>query len=180
MIGIDEVGRGSLVGEVFACACFFESSKINIENLKDSKLLSSKKRNEIFKFLSENENIKYAIGTASLEEIQQLNILHATMLAMERALISLKIEGVPIFIDGNTKPKNIPIATCVIGGDKTIPQISAASILAKVIRDAEMQKLSLIIPQYEIQKNKGYGTKKHFEAIKEHGLSDFHRKGWNI
>jgi ribonuclease HII len=184
MIGIDEVGRGSLVGEVLTCACFFETHKLDEilgeTKLKDSKKLSEKQRDLIFSKLTQNFNVKFAIGRASLEEIESLNILNATLLAMRRAFLGLNLSNIPVFIDGNKKPKEMPFAECIIKGDSLIPQISAASIIAKVVRDAEMKKLSILIPEYEIEKNKGYGTKAHFESIKKHGLSSFHRKSWNI
>ena len=175
MIGIDEVGRGSLIGEVFACAVYFED-RIQIE-VKDSKLLSPVKRLALYNKIINSPNIKYAVCTASLEEIEKLNILQATMLAMERAYNKLNIQC-DVKIDGNSKPKNLSFAECVIKGDQLIPQISAASIIAKVERDKKMEDLHQIIPKYEIHNNKGYGTKKHFEAIKKFGLSKFHRKGW--
>lgn len=180
MIGIDEVGRGSLVAEVYTCACFFDETKLSHLKLQDSKTLSEKKRNEIYLELITNSNVKFAIGTASLEEIENLNILNATLLAMERAYASLNLLNIPVFIDGNKKPKSMQFAECIVKGDSLIPQISAASIIAKVLRDAEMKKLNAFIPEYRIDKNKGYGTKEHFDAIKKYGLSAFHRKSWNI
>ena len=177
MIGIDEAGRGSLVGGVFACAVHFEG---NLEfEVKDSKLISSKKRLEIYNKALSSPLIKFAIGVANLEEIENLNILNATMIAMERAFNALQINA-PIKIDGNQKPKNLPLAECIIGGDKIIPQISLASIIAKVERDNAMEELHKLIPEYQINKHKGYGTKAHFEAIEKFGLSAYHRKGWNI
>ena len=183
MIGIDEAGRGSLIGPVFACALYFPS-QLQLEfTLNDSKLLTHKKRLEIYHKLKAQPEVKFAVGTANIEEISELNILQATMLAMERAFYSLTSTNpnikIETKIDGNKKPTSMPFAECVIGGDKLIPQISAASIIAKVERDEEMLKIHSQIPQYNIAKHKGYGTKAHFEAIKQHGLSPFHRKGWN-
>lgn len=178
MIGIDEAGRGSLVSGVFVACVYFEE---NLEfEVNDSKLLSPKKRTEIFHLLTNCPSVKFTINIATLEEVEKFNVLNATLLAMERAYKSLRIPNIPVKIDGNKKPKNLNFADCVIGGDKLIPQISAASIIAKVTRDKEMEKLHNLIPEYEIKTHKGYGTKKHFEAIKKYGLSKFHRQSWNI
>ncbi len=178
MIGIDEAGRGSLVGGVFVCACYFEGN-LDFE-VSDSKILSPKKRFEIYTKLIQSSKIKFAIDVANLEEVENLNVLNATLLAMERAFFKLEISSnsAQVLIDGNIKPKNLPFASCVIGGDRLIPQISASSIIAKVSRDLAMESLDLQIPHYGISKHKGYGTKAHFEAIKEFGLSEFHRKSW--
>jgi ribonuclease HII len=177
MIGIDEAGRGSLVGGVFVCAVYFKDN-LDFE-VNDSKLLSPKKRLEIFQKLTSSGKVKFALDVATLEEVEELNVLNATLLAMERAYKKLGVVE-QVKIDGNKKPKNLDFAECIIGGDKLIPQISSASIIAKVMRDEEMLKLHDLIPQYNIKKHKGYGTKEHFEAIKKYGLSNFHRKSWNI
>ena len=177
VIGIDEAGRGSLVGGVFVCAVYFEGS-LDFE-VADSKLLSPKKRLDIFNKLVSSSQVKFALDVATLEEVEVLNVLNATLLAMERAYNKLGINA-PVKIDGNKKPKNLDFAECIIGGDRLIPQISSASIIAKVMRDKEMLELDKLIPNYEISKNKGYGTKGHFEAIKKYGLSNFHRKSWDI
>jgi ribonuclease HII len=177
VIGIDEAGRGSLIGGVFVCALYFEGS-LDFD-VKDSKMLSTKRRLEIFNKLNLSSQVKFALDVATLEEVESLNVLNATLLAMERAYKKLGIKAL-VKIDGNKKPKNLDFAECVIGGDRLIPQISSASIIAKVMRDREMLKLDTLIPNYKIAKNKGYGTKEHFEAINKYGLSDFHRKSWNI
>ncbi len=177
MIGIDEAGRGSLIGGVFVCALYFEGN-LEIE-LKDSKLLSPKKRLKTYNEIVSHPKVKFAVNVATLEEVEELNVLNATLLAMERAFKMLNLQT-EVQIDGDKKPKNLDFAKCIIGGDKIVPQISASSIVAKVERDKEMEKLHLKIPQYNILKNKGYGTKEHFEAIKKYGLSQYHRKSWNI
>lgn len=178
MIGIDEVGRGCIAGEVYACALFFKDGAVFDFTIKDSKKLSSLQREKIYDKTLKQEEIKFAIGTASIKEIEDLNILNATMLAMERAYRNLGIFDTNVFIDGNKKPDGILNAECVIGGDDIIPQISLASIIAKVTRDRVMIELENKAPGYGFAKHKGYGTKAHFEAIKQLGLSEFHRKDW--
>lgn len=179
MIGIDEVGRGSLIGDVYACACFFDSNVVDIKDIKDSKKLTSKKREIIYEAVLDRHDIKFAIGIATKEEIEQINILNASLLAMERAFIALNIIDVKVLIDGNFKPQALSFAECVVGGDDIFPQISLASIIAKVVRDKNMIDIAKEIPQYNIENNKGYGTKQHFEAIKMHGLTKFHRRNIN-
>lgn len=175
MIGIDEVGRGSLVGEVYACACYFDEKVTKIDGIKDSKKLTPSKRNLIFERVLQDPSVKFAIGVASLKEIEDLNILNATLLAMERAFLSLGINDVEVLIDGNKKPPNLAFAKTIVGGDDLIPQISLASIIAKVLRDEKMNEISKQVPMYDIANNKGYGTKKHFDAIFSYGISKFHR-----
>ena len=176
MIGIDEAGRGSLIGSVYACACFFETGTLEFENeLKDSKKLSELQRLTIYKKLITSSNVKFALGFATLEEIEKLNILNASLLAMERAFNKLNITNKQVLIDGNKKPKNLEFAQCIIKGDTKIKQISAASIIAKVERDLYINKIAEEEPKYLFQKNKGYGTKAHIEAIKNYGISKFHR-----
>jgi ribonuclease HII len=178
MIGIDEAGRGSLIGEVYACACFSRTQDLHLLNLKDSKKLSSNQRNKIYESIQGVDNIKYAIGTASIYEIETLNILKATMLAMERAFLSLNIKDAEILIDGNQKPASLENAKCIIRGDETVAQISLASIIAKVERDKKMVDIGVLYPNYGIEIHKGYGTKKHIEALILYGPTSLHRKSF--
>lgn len=178
MIGIDEVGRGSLVGEVYACACFFDDKLIQIPALKDSKKLSPKSRNEIYHSILSLKSIKYSIGIATVDEIDSLNILQATMLAMERAYFNLNINDSEILIDGNCKPFSLMEAKCIIKGDGSVPQISLASVIAKVERDKRMEEISKNYPGYAIEKHKGYGTKQHINALLSLGPTSVHRKSF--
>lgn len=180
MIGIDEVGRGCIAGDVYACAVFFKQGTKFDFIIKDSKKLSSKKREKIYEQISQREDVKFAIGSATIKEIEELNILNATMLAMQRAYKNLGIFDTKVFIDGDKKPEGLLNAECVIGGDATVPQISLASIIAKVIRDRVMIDLAQSLPGYGFEKHKGYGTKAHFDAINKLGISEFHRKDWCI
>lgn len=171
IIGIDEAGRGPLAGPVVAAAVIMP---IEIEGVADSKKLSVKKREILFKQIM--ENCKVGVGISSCQEIDQINILQATMLAMQRAYENLDVIGDVTLIDGNKAPKlNCPEVTPVIGGDGIIPVISAASIIAKVTRDKIMQNLDKEFPEYLWHKNSGYGTKAHLKAIDEFGITKHHR-----
>lgn len=173
LIGIDEVGRGALFGDVIAVALYF-TNNIDIAELTDSKKLSAKKREELFDII--NKNAIYSLGIATANEIDELNILNATMLAMKRAFAGLKIDNnYKVLVDGNKCPK-IPNCEAIIKGDSLIKEISAASIIAKVLRDREMIKLSNKYPEYGLKNNKGYGTKQHINAIKKFGITKYHRK----
>jgi len=172
--GVDEVGRGSLIGPVYAAAVILNKS-INKKLLKDSKILSKNKREELFFYIKKNSI--WALGQASVKEIEKINILHASLLAMKRAIIKLKMKPSLVLIDGNKLPnlKNYKLKY-VIKGDKKIPSISAASIIAKVSRDKFITKLSKKIDNYGWNTNSGYGTKKHLRAIKKFGVTKYHRK----
>ena len=173
--GVDEVGRGSLVGPVYAAAVILKKS-INTKLLKDSKSISSSKRKVLFSYIKKNSI--WAIGKASLKEIEQLNILNASLLAMKRAINNLPKKPEQIFIDGPFAPKGIENCKTFIKGDEKIKCISAASIVAKVHRDLLMIKLSEKFKNYSWEKNFGYGTKAHLEGLKKHGITDHHRKGF--
>ena len=172
--GVDEVGRGSLIGPVYAAAVILNSN-INKKELKDSKKLNKTKREFLAKYIKKNST--WAIGSASLKEIETINILNASLLAMKRAIIKLKKKPKIVLIDGNKSPKikNYFIKT-IIKGDQKIPEISAASIIAKVSRDKLITDISKKFKSYKWHLNAGYGTKEHLIAIKKFGVTKFHRK----
>jgi ribonuclease HII len=174
LAGVDEVGRGSLIGPVYAAAVILNKS-INIKILKDSKTLSKKKRKELNFYIKKNSI--WAIGQASIKEIERINILHASLLAMKRAIIKLKKKPSLVLIDGNKLPtiKNYNLKY-VIKGDQKISSISAASIIAKVSRDRFITTLSKKFKKYGWDTNFGYGTKEHLGAIKKYGITKYHRK----
>lgn len=172
--GVDEAGRGPLCGPVFAAACILPDGLV-LEGLNDSKKLTPKKRDKLFDLICENA-IAYSIASASVEEIDELNILEADLLAMRRAIDGLSVKADFALIDGNiAKDFQIP-ARAIIGGDAKSPSIAAASILAKVARDRDCIKLDEAYPQYGIAKHKGYGTKQHMDALRTYGPSPIHRK----
>ncbi len=175
--GVDEVGRGSLIGPVYAAAVIL-NKKINKNLLKDSKSLSKKKREILNIYIKKNS--LWSIGIASLKEIERLNILNASLLAMKRAILKLKKKPNLILIDGNKLPdlKNYNLKY-VIKGDKKIASISAASIIAKVSRDKFINNLSKKFKNYQWNSNFGYGTKKHLSALKKFGPTKYHRKNFS-
>ena len=172
--GVDEVGRGSLIGPVYAAAVILNKS-INKRLLKDSKSLNKNKREFLAKYIKKNSI--WAIGKASVVEIEKINILNASLLAMKRAIIKLKQKPSLVLIDGNKLPKikNYNL-NFVIKGDQKIPSISAASIIAKVARDKMISALGRKFMGYNWDKNYGYGTKQHLKAIKNLGITPHHRK----
>ncbi|AOT07547.1 ribonuclease HII [Pseudoalteromonas luteoviolacea] len=174
--GVDEVGRGPLVGDVVTAAVILDPTK-PIEGLTDSKKLSEKKRNALAEEIKEKA-LCYCIARASVEEIDELNILHATMLAMKRAVEGLSIPAEFVFIDGNRVPDITVPAQAVVKGDSLVAEISAASILAKVTRDNEMIELDAQYPEFGFAGHKGYPTKAHFEALAQHGITPHHRKSF--
>ena len=172
--GVDEAGRGPLCGPVFAAACILPDGLI-LEGLNDSKKLTPKKRDKLFDLICENA-IAYCIASASVEEIDEFNILEADLLAMRRAIDGLSVKADFALIDGNiARGFQIP-ARAIIGGDAKSPSIAAASILAKVARDRDCITLDAQYPQYGIAKHKGYGTKQHMDALRTYGPSPIHRK----
>jgi len=172
--GVDEVGRGCLSGPVFSAAIIF-NKKIDVSGIIDSKMMSRNLRVKAFKYLIKNST--YAIGTASVLEIEKFNILNASLLAMQRAIDKLKIKPKLVLIDGNFAPKKLKLNfKTIINGDKKIPVISAASIIAKVKRDLFMTKLSKNYPEYDWKNNFGYGTPKHLIALQKYGITKHHRK----
>ncbi len=172
--GCDEAGRGPLCGPVVAAAVILPRD-IEIEGLNDSKKLSEKKRDMLFDIIKEKA-VAYAISEASPEEIDEINILNASMLAMRRAVEALSVKADFALIDGNcSRGFNIPTET-VVKGDAKSASIAAASILAKVTRDRGCAELDKEYPVYGIAKHKGYPTKEHMDAVREHGPSPIHRK----
>ncbi len=172
--GVDEVGRGSLIGPVYAAAVILNKS-INKKLLKDSKKLTKSKREILAKYIKKNSI--WAIGKASVKEIEKINILHASLLAMKRAILRLRKKPSLVLIDGNKLPKIKKYKlNSVIKGDQKIPSISAASIIAKVTRDTMISALGKKYKGYDWDKNCGYGTKQHLKAIKNLGITSHHRK----
>ncbi|CAH9050592.1 Ribonuclease HII [Pseudoalteromonas haloplanktis] len=174
--GVDEVGRGPLVGDVVTAAVILNPAK-PIAGLADSKKLTDKKRQLLAIEIKEKAQC-YAIGRCSPSEIDELNILQATMLAMSRAVEALSTVPEFVFVDGNRLPKLAMPAQAVVKGDSLVAEISAASILAKVARDDEMIELDARYPQYGFAGHKGYPTKAHFAALEQYGAIDEHRKSF--
>ena len=171
--GVDEAGRGSWAGPVVSAAVILKNYS-GVDNLADSKTLSAKKRNEIFENLKKNTII--GVGFSSVQEITKLNILQATFLSMTRAINALSEIPDLLLIDGNIVPPKIKIRSkAVVKGDKLIPEISAASIVAKVIRDSHMKILDNKYPGYNFRNNAGYGVSNHLEALKSLGVTPIHR-----
>ena len=174
--GIDEAGRGPLAGDVYAAAVIFDDDTV-IEGINDSKKLSEKKREKLYDEIISKAKA-YCIATASVKEIEELNILNAAMLAMKRAYEGLGLETDLALIDGNKTPNLICKSVAVVKGDATSQSIAAASILAKVARDRYMREIDEKYPEYQFSKHKGYGTKLHYQMLKEHGISEVHRKSF--
>lgn len=174
--GVDEAGRGPLAGDVYAAAVVLDSG-VTIDYLNDSKKLSEKRREELFDVIKEKARA-YCIATASVEEIDRLNILNAAMLAMKRAVEGLGIAPDLALIDGNRLPDISCKAQYVIKGDAVSASIAAASVLAKVARDRYMKELAEKYPQYVFEKHKGYGTKLHYECLEKYGISEVHRRSF--
>lgn len=189
--GCDEAGRGCLAGSVYAAAVILPKDYDNPE-LNDSKKLSEKKRYALREQI-QHDAVAWAVGVVTPEEIDKVNILHASFLAMHRAIDQLKVSPEALIIDGNRFDRipviatpnsyllspNFPI-TCIIHGDARYQAIAAASILAKTYRDDYMNSLDEKYPMYDWRKNKGYPTKEHRQAIKEYGITEYHRKSFNL
>ncbi len=171
--GVDEAGRGPLAGDVYTAAVVFEKDVV-IEGINDSKKLTEKKREKLFDEIIQKA-AAYCIATATVQEIEQMNILNATMLAMKRAIEGLNIKPDIALIDGNKAPEVFCLSEAVVKGDAKSQSIAAASILAKVSRDRKMIEIDKQYPQYCFAKHKGYGTKLHYEMITKHGVSEVHR-----
>ena len=173
--GVDEVGRGCLAGPVVSAAVILNKN-INLKLLRDSKKINFKNRIKIAEHIKLNSH--YAIGVASVEEILDLNILQAALLSMKRAINKLSIKPELVLIDGNFAPKGLKNFKTIINGDEKIKSISAASIIAKVVRDQLMIKLSEQFKNYAWDRNFGYGTKAHMSGLKKFGITSHHRKGF--
>ncbi|MBJ7552987.1 ribonuclease HII [Marinomonas spartinae] len=175
--GVDEAGRGPLAGEVVAAAVILDPNN-KIDGLADSKKLSEKKREMLFEEITEKA-LSYGIASASIEEIDEMNILHASMLAMSRAVDKLSVAPEYVLVDGNRVPKQLKCdAEAVVKGDARHEAISAASILAKVTRDRAIIAMAECYPQYGFEKHKGYPTAVHLAALKEHGITPIHRRSF--
>ena len=177
--GCDEAGRGCLAGSVYAAAVIFPADYQN-EELNDSKQLTDKKRHQLREII-ERDALAWAVGVVTPEEIDKINILNASFLAMHRALDQLKVRPEAIIVDGNRFKKygEVPHA-CIVKGDANYLSIAAASILAKTYRDDYMDRLAEEYPQYDWKSNKGYPTKKHREAIRQYGVTPYHRMSYNL
>ncbi len=174
--GVDEVGRGPLAGPVVAAAVILDFTR-PVQGLADSKLLSPARREELAVLIRERA-LCWALGRAEVEEIDRLNILQASLLAMQRAIDALTLSPELVLVDGNRAPMtNYPVRT-VIRGDVTVPAISAASIIAKVARDAEMTELDKLFPGYGFARHKGYPTSAHLLALEKQGISHIHRRSF--
>lgn len=174
--GVDEAGRGPLCGPVVAAAVILDPAR-PIEGLADSKKLTERARERLAPLIREHA-LAWAVAEASVEEIDRLNILHATMLAMQRAVVALGLAPAEVRIDGNRCPALPYPARAIVQGDATEPSISAASILAKTVRDEAMRALDRAHPQYGLAAHKGYPTAAHLAAIRAHGVTDFHRRSF--
>ncbi|WP_372831650.1 ribonuclease HII [Pontibacterium sp.] len=174
--GVDEVGRGPLVGNVVAAAVILDPEN-PIAGLADSKKLSEKKRDALYDEILEKA-LAWSVASASPAEIDELNILHATMLAMQRAVLDLSVKPEYVYVDGNRCPDLPYPSEPVVKGDSKVKEISAASILAKVVRDREMKVLDAQYPAYGFAKHKGYPTQEHFKALKLHGPLAEHRRSF--
>lgn len=172
--GVDEAGRGPLAGPVYAAAVILPSDCV-IEGLNDSKKLTEKKREALFDEIKEKA-LAYGIASADEKEIDEINILNATFLAMKRAIALLSVRPDLALIDGNQKPHTDIEEVTVIKGDAKSMSIAAASVLAKVSRDRFMLEMAEKYPQYEFARHKGYGTKLHYEKIAQYGVCDIHRR----
>ena len=171
--GIDEAGRGPLCGPVCAAAVVLPFG-LEIEGLDDSKKLSEKKREMLYDIIAK-ESLSWSVAFASEKEIDEVNILNATFLAIKRAVKGLEVKPEFVLIDGNRSPKlDIPLKT-IVKGDSKSANIAAASIMAKVSRDRYMRKLSVKYPEYLLEKHKGYPTKEHYEILRRYGVKDFYR-----
>lgn len=171
--GVDEAGRGPLAGSVYAAAVILPRNTV-IKDLNDSKKLTEKTRNRLYDEII-NTAEDYAIAEANVTEIEEINILNAAMLAMKRAVEALHVKPDYILIDGNQKPNLLINCEAVIKGDSLSASIAAASVLAKVTRDRKMLETAELYPEYGFEKHKGYGTKLHYEKLREFGACPIHR-----
>jgi ribonuclease HII len=176
LCGVDEAGRGPLAGPVYAAAVVLDPEH-PIDGLADSKTLSPQTRDGLAEFIRARA-LGYAIAWASVREIDRLNILHASMLAMQRAVLALSVSVREVYVDGNRCPELPHRATAIVKGDSLVPAISAASILAKTARDAAMVKLARRYPHYGFAQHKGYPTPAHLDALRRYGPCPVHRRSF--
>ncbi|MCX2982142.1 ribonuclease HII [Halieaceae bacterium IMCC14734] len=176
LAGVDEVGRGPLAGDVVAAAVILDPAR-PIVGLRDSKKLTARRRTELAAEIREYA-LGWALGRASVAEIDELNILHASMLAMQRAVVALQPQPEYALVDGNRLPRWSYAAQAVVKGDDRVPAIAAASILAKVQRDGEMEDLDLTYPGYGLAQHKGYPTRVHLDALQQLGVTPIHRRSF--
>jgi ribonuclease HII len=174
--GVDEVGRGPLAGPVIAAAVILDPAR-PVSGLRDSKKLTAARRAELSELI-EAQALAVGVGRAEVEEIDDLNILRATLLAMQRAVANLSIQPDVVYVDGNTLPALQVPAVAVVGGDDRVASISAASIIAKVLRDGEMDRAAAHFPNYGFERHKGYATAAHLEALERFGPSPLHRRSF--
>jgi ribonuclease HII len=172
--GVDEAGRGPLMGPVVAAAVILDDLH-PIKGLADSKVLTALRRDKLYDEIRAKA-LCFSIAQASAAEIDEINILQATMLAMKRAVEGLRLKPAKVLVDGNRIPTLVIVAEAIVGGDSLVPAISAASILAKVWRDRWCQEMDLAYPQYGFASHKGYGTAEHLAALRQHGACPEHRR----
>ena len=174
--GVDEAGRGPIAGPVFAAAVVLDPD-CPIDGLRDSKLLAEARRERLGEAIRARA-LAWHVAWASVREVDRLNILQATLLAMQRAVEGLGFVPEEALIDGNRCPNLACAARCIVGGDRSHPAISAASIIAKTARDAEMRRLHLRFPQYRLDRHKGYPTREHLELLERFGACEIHRRSY--
>ncbi len=177
LAGVDEAGRGPLAGPVVAAAVILDDGR-RIRGLADSKVLTPLQRERLYDHIMDKA-LCCSVAQASVEEIDELNIYHATLLAMKRAVEGLRLRPVKVLVDGNALPRIDVLAEAIVGGDAKVKSISAASILAKVHRDRLLAQLHEEFPQYGFASHKGYATQEHLEALRVHGACRHHRKYFN-
>jgi len=176
--GVDEVGRGPLAGPVVTAAVILSPDDPMLGQYRDSKKVSEKKRIKIYHHIRKHA-VSYAVAEASLDEIDDLNILHATMKAMTKSVLKLDVQPTAVVVDGNRVPQGMPVpTTAVVGGDDSVQEIAAASIMAKVVRDRLMRAYDFQYPEYQFAKHKGYGTKAHMDALNQYGVCPIHRQSF--
>jgi len=174
LAGVDEVGRGPLAGPVVTAAVILSPDDPYLGQYRDSKRVAEKKRLKLYHHIRRHA-VAYSVAQATVEEIDRLNILHATMFAMRRAVDGLPVLPTEVVVDGNRCPEVPYPVSAVVGGDDKVQEIAAASIMAKVVRDRLMRFLDYKYPLYEFYKHKGYGTKVHMDALRQHGPCEIHR-----
>jgi len=177
LAGVDEVGRGPLAGPVVTAAVILSADDPYLGKYRDSKKVAAKKRLKLYHHIRQHA-VAYSVSMATIDEIDQLNILHATMLSMRRSVEELAVTPAKVLVDGNRIPDLSVSAESIIGGDDTVQQIAAASIVAKVVRDRMMAMFDIQFPGYQFGKHKGYGTQIHMDALRKLGPCPIHRQSF--